>query len=80
MRRLLCLCACIGLCFSLVSFAQEQQQREYDTSKISPLGEKIAAMTFPPLGWHIPKVGKEIIREKMKNGLVVYLYPEHTIP
>jgi zinc protease len=80
MRRLLVLCGCIALLLPLVCSAQEPQHREYDTSKVSPLGEKIAGMTFPPLTWHIPRVGHEIIREKLKNGLVVYLYPERTVP
>jgi zinc protease len=72
--------ACLLVSLAPAAWAQSAPRREYDASKLSPLGAKIATMTFPPLSWHVPRVGAEIIRSVLPNGLVVYIYPDHSVP
>jgi predicted Zn-dependent peptidase len=66
--------------FTPGALAQPAPKREYDATKLSPLGTRIAKMTFPPLAWHVPRVGTEIVRSVLPNGLVVYIYPDHSVP
>lgn len=72
--------AILMLALALPLLGQGMPKREYDTTKVSPMGKEIAGMTFPNLVWHVPEVGKEITRETLPNGLVVYLYPDHAVP
>jgi predicted Zn-dependent peptidase len=55
-------------------------QAPAEPPKTSVLGRQIQQFTYPDLSWKIPEVGKEIRRETLKNGLVVYLYPDRTLP
>ena len=48
--------------------------------KTSVLGGQIQKYTYPNLTWKVPEVGKEIRREVLPNGLIVYLYPDRTLP
>jgi zinc protease len=62
------------------AFSQPAPRRDYDSSKLSTLGQQIEKMNFPPLNWHVPRVGQEITRTVLPNGLVLYLYPDHSVP
>jgi zinc protease len=62
------------------AWAQPVPKREYDATKLSPLGTRIAKMTFPPFSWHVPRVGTEIVRSVLPNGLVVYIYSDRSVP
>jgi predicted Zn-dependent peptidase len=41
---------------------------------------RIGLMIFPPLLWQPPTVGKEVERHTLRNGIVLYLYPDRTLP
>jgi predicted Zn-dependent peptidase len=62
------------------SAAQEAAPPKAEAPKVSPLGRQIQQLAFPAITWKIPELGKEIKREVLKNGLVVYLYPDHALP
>ncbi len=46
----------------------------------SPAAERIGVMIFPPLLWAPPAVGIDVEREVLSNGIVLYLYPDRTLP
>jgi predicted Zn-dependent peptidase len=46
----------------------------------SPAAERIGVMIFPPLLWAPPAVGIDVEREVLTNGIVLYLYPDRSIP
>jgi zinc protease len=77
MKRIL---IALMIALALPLLGQNAPKREYDTTQVSPMGKEIAAMAFPNLVWHVPEVGKEITRETLPNGLVLYLYPDHSVP
>ncbi|MBI4858857.1 MAG: insulinase family protein [Candidatus Riflebacteria bacterium] len=60
--------------------AGEMAARVADPTRLSALGKRIEQTGFPPLTWRIPRVGGEIHREVLPNGLVVYLYPDRSVP
>jgi len=70
----------LAVLLAMPALCQQAQKRQYDASKLSPLGMQIEKMTFPPLLWHVPRVGREITRAVLPNGLVVYFYPDHSVP
>lgn len=50
------------------------------TERRSAGAEKIGLMIFPPLIWHPPAVGIEVERRTLSNGIILYLYPDRTLP
>ena len=42
--------------------------------------EKIGLMIFPPFLWRPPAVGDEVERRTLSNGIILYLYPDRTLP
>jgi predicted Zn-dependent peptidase len=43
-------------------------------------GKKIASFVYAPIDWQVPKVGKDVERYVTKNGMVIYLKEDHTLP
>jgi zinc protease len=43
-------------------------------------GKTIAQFVYPPINWNVPEVGKDVQRYETKNGMVVYLKEDHTLP
>lgn len=43
-------------------------------------GKKIATFAYAPIDWQVPRVGKDVERYVTKNGMVVYLKEDHTLP
>src|SRR3990172_8380404 len=41
---------------------------------------EIQRMVFPPLDLRFPRVGREVERRVLPNGLVLYLYPDRRLP
>ena len=72
-------CFVMTICTGMV-LASGAISTDYDSGKVSVLGEKISGMSFPPLKWNIPEVGDEITRVILRNGFVVYMYPDHSLP
>lgn len=46
----------------------------------SPGSEVVRRMTFPPLQLSIPRVGREVQRRVLPNGLVLYLASDRSLP
>ncbi len=46
----------------------------------SPGSRIVDKMRFPPLNWKIPRVGVEVSRRVLSNGVVVYLLPDAALP
>jgi zinc protease len=46
----------------------------------SPGSEIVRRMTFPPLQLSIPRVGREVERRVLSNGLVLYLASDRSLP
>ena len=42
--------------------------------------QRIEGMRFPDLDWHIPRIGREVCRTVLSNGLVLYTLPDHSLP
>ncbi len=42
--------------------------------------EKIGLMIFPPLIWSPPAIGIDVERRTLSNGIILYLYPDRTLP
>ena len=57
-----------------------EEQREASVARRSPGAEKIGLMIFPPLIWSPPAVGAEGERRTLSNGIILYLYPDRTLP
>jgi len=51
-----------------------------ETQKTSPAAKKIATFKYKDLVWQVPQVGKEVKRVELKNGMIVYLKEDHTLP
>ena len=47
---------------------------------ISKGRQLIESMRFPNLDWHIPRIGQEVHRTVLANGLVLYTLPDHSLP
>lgn len=50
------------------------QERQSPGSKI------ISGMKYPELKWSIPRVGKEVSRIELDNGIILYLLENHELP
>ena len=46
----------------------------------SPGSELVERMTFPPLDLTVPRVGREVERRVLPNGLVLYLASDPSLP
>jgi predicted Zn-dependent peptidase len=46
----------------------------------SPGAELVRRMTFPPLQIAIPRVGRDVERRVLPNGIVLYLAEDHSLP
>ncbi|MBM3463916.1 MAG: insulinase family protein [Armatimonadetes bacterium] len=46
----------------------------------SKTGQAIEKLVFPALKWPVPEVGKDVQREVLPNGIVVYLKEDHALP
>jgi zinc protease len=46
----------------------------------SPGAARVAQLHFPPLQIHIPRVGREVERRVLPNGIVVYLAEDRSLP
>ena len=57
-----------------------EQQGPGPADRRSEGAEKIGLMIFPPLIWRPPAVGIEAERRTLSNGIILYLYPDRTIP
>ncbi len=45
------------------------------------IGEKaLEAIPVPPLTWSVPEVGREVTRETLSGGSIIYVYPDHRVP
>lgn len=70
--------AIIGLIAGQVSAAEEQEAAP--VQRRSAGAEKIGLMIFPPILWRPPAVGDEVERRTLSNGIILYLYPDPTLP
>lgn len=62
------------------SVAAADAQGEAPVQRRSAGAEKIGLMIFPPLLWRPPAVGDEVERRTLSNGIILYLYPDRTLP
>ncbi len=46
----------------------------------SPGSELVRRMTFPPIQMTVPRVGREVDRRVLGNGIVLYLAEDHSLP
>ncbi len=46
----------------------------------SPGAARVAQLRFPPLETHIPRVGREVERRVLANGIIVYLAEDRSLP
>ncbi len=51
-----------------------------ETPKKSNAAKKISTFKYQDLVWQVPQVGKEVKRVELKNGIIVYLKEDHTLP
>ena len=77
-RTLVAAMAMIGLIAGQVGASDEQGT--VPVQRRSAGAEKIGLMIFPPILWRPPAVGDEVERRTLSNGIVVYLYPNPTLP
>ncbi|MBD3168552.1 MAG: insulinase family protein [candidate division Zixibacteria bacterium] len=42
--------------------------------------EIIESFEFDPVEWDVPRIGKEVKREELKNGMVLFLMEDHELP
>ncbi len=68
--------------FSSFAFARRIGSKTMeDTQKPPSEGLKyVESLKFPPLQFQFPKVGREIKRVKLSNGIILYLREDHTSP
>jgi len=71
----------VGLSASSV-YAQERHGSDMPSEggPQSVGGKKIATFKYAPIDWQVPKVGKDVERYVTKNGMVIYLKEDHTLP
>lgn len=58
----------------LVSFSIPVSAQQSPGSKI------IDGLKFPKLKWSVPEVGKEVQREVLDNGMILYMMEDHNLP
>ncbi|MFP4497616.1 MAG: M16 family metallopeptidase [Vulcanimicrobiota bacterium] len=46
----------------------------------SPILEEVEAMAFEPIEFQVPRVGKEVERVELDNGMILYLMEDHRLP
>jgi zinc protease len=51
-----------------------------ESTKLSFAAEKIATFEPEELKWKVPEVGKEVKREVLKNGMILYFMENHELP
>lgn len=72
-----------ALCLAAAGLAQAEvhtQPASPPPDKKSPGAKKIEAMSFPALKLTIPRVGREVERLELADGLVLYLMEDHSLP
>jgi predicted Zn-dependent peptidase len=60
--------------------AATEDQDPIPIERRSAGAERIGLMIFPPLLWRPPAIGDEVERVTLSNGIVLYLYPDRTLP
>jgi predicted Zn-dependent peptidase len=65
-------CFLLALLLTAVSFPAMAQQ--------SPGSKIIEGFEYPELKWSVPEVGKEVQREVLDNGIILYLMEDHRLP
>lgn len=67
-----------GLAFGQHGRPTEPVKR--DLSKVSPGSKKLDTLKYRDLVWSVPEIGKEVQKITLPSGMVLYLYPDHTLP
>jgi len=49
-------------------------------AQVSPGSKIIDKFKYPKLKWSVPEVGKEVQREVLDNGMILYMMEDHTLP
>ncbi len=63
-----------------LSFLASPARAQAPPEKVS-LGEKrVEKLAIPPLDWTVPRVGREVARDTLSAGVVLYVYPDHRFP
>jgi zinc protease len=70
----LCIYLLAALLTAAVSLPVMAQQQQSEGSKI------IAGFKYPQLKWSVPEVGKEVQREVLDNGIILYMMQDHRLP
>ncbi|MCD4782810.1 MAG: insulinase family protein [Candidatus Eremiobacteraeota bacterium] len=66
-----------------IGFCSREQGKMSDEDKKKPPSEAmkiIEKMNFKPLKCKVPRVGKEIERVVLPNGMILYMMEDHTLP
>ena len=71
----------ILFCANSFTFAQHGQLPLKKEHKPQSPGSKIISnFKYPSIDWRVPKVGRDILRLVLPNGMIVYLKEDHTLP
>jgi len=80
-KRLVMFLVLVGLLAQVQSVSARQAPPAPKAVPTTSPGRRIVdKMKFPPLNWRIPRVGVEVTRRVLSNGLVVYLLPDPSVP
>jgi len=77
-RTLLALLVAGGL--TLAEAGATEDRETSPATRRSPAAERLGVMIFPPLLWAPPAIGIDVEREVLSNGIVLFLYPDRTLP
>lgn len=85
MRRVYMMTLWIALCGLLVASMAQAQERLGGSmpSTDGPQSEgakQIAKFEYPSMTWDVPQVGRDVERYVTKNGMIIYLKEDHTLP
>ncbi len=72
------LCALVVFLSFLLGCATETPSRH--GPRTSPGAELVRRMTFPPLQVTVPRVGREVDRRVLGNGIILYVAEDHSLP
>ena len=63
---------CLGLMLAVFSITAQAQQ--------SPGSKIMDSFDYPELKWSVPEVGKDVQREVLDNGMILYMMEDHRFP
>jgi zinc protease len=80
MKRIFAASLIMAMIFIFANSYAQKKVSPIETTRLSGAAKAIAKLKYPELKWKVPEVGKEVSRDTLKNGMIVYMMENHELP